>query len=112
MRTVILLGLFFAACHSEPAARAPAQPPAAKTPAPATRQVQSEDPEVAKLRGFKEQACACKDKPCVDAVQQDLIAWSYKDQGRDTPPSDADAKSADELMKAFEQCVVAAGGKL
>ena len=63
------------------------------------------------MRGFKDQACACKTTPCVDGVQQDLIAWAYHSTESDQPTA-AEAKTADELMGQFEKCVVAAGGKL
>jgi len=70
-----------------------------------------EDPRIAKLREFRDRACACKDKRCVDAVQQELIAYASSDKSK-TKPSEADDKAADEIMKQFEDCVVAAGGEL
>ena len=82
--------LVCAACHHDPA---------------------PQSPQVAKLREFRDRACACKTTPCVDDVQQDLIAWAAHDTSQDKP-SDADTNAADALVKEFQQCVVAAGGKL
>ena len=101
--------LLAAACHHDPAPTAPtAPPPTAAEPAPTISK--PEDPRIAKLREFRDRACACKDKPCVDAVQQDLIGWASSDKTKGKP-SEADAKAADEIMSQFEKCVEAAGGK-
>ena len=109
MIRTFLLACAFVGCHREPALTGPAPAPApAQQPAP----TRPEDPEVTTLRGFKDRACVCKDKPCVDDVQQDLIAYAYNAKGGTTEPTEADAKAADEIMHAFEKCVVAAGGKL
>jgi hypothetical protein len=117
MRALTIATLLVAgACHHEPAPRAePAttgSTPAAAAPADQPAAVStSEDPHLPKLREFRDRACACKDKACVDAVQKELIAWASADKSK-TKPSDADAKAADEIMAAFEKCVEAAGGKL
>lgn len=68
---------------------------------------------ITKLREFKDRACACKDKPCVDAVQKELIAWAYaQPPEHGTKLSDEDAKAADEINTQLEKCIVAAGGSL
>jgi len=71
----------------------------------------SEDPHLAKLREFRDRACACKDKRCVDAVQQELIAYASADKST-TKPSKADEQAADQILTELEKCVEAAGGKL
>ena len=70
-----------------------------------------EDPRIAKLRELRDRACACKDKRCADAAQQDATAFAYADKTEGTS-SDADAKAADDILRAFTDCIVAAGGTL
>jgi hypothetical protein len=116
MRTPVIAIVFLAACHHDPAPAPPRSepPPASESSAPTAGSAamsSSEDPGVTKLREFRDRACACKDKHCVDTVQQDLIAYASNDKST-TKPSKADEKAADEIMKKFEDCVVAAGGKL
>jgi hypothetical protein len=114
MRAPVLAIIVLAACHHDPAPAPPRSdpPPATESSAPtAAATSSSEDPRVTKLREFRDRACACKDKPCVDAVQQDIIAYASSDKST-AKPSKADEKAADEIMKKFEDCVVAAGGKL
>jgi hypothetical protein len=109
MIRTVLIACALAGCHHEPA---PVGPAPASVQATQSAPAGPEDPEVTKLRGFKDRACACKDKRCVDDVQQDLIDYSYHSKGGTTAPTEADGKAADEIMNAFEKCVVAAGGTL
>jgi hypothetical protein len=116
MRVWLLCGLLAACSHQTASDPPPKQPAATPKPAPAPTSSTSSQPEhpmVAKLREFKDRACTCKDKPCVDAVQKDLIAWAYAQPPESgTKPSEADAKAADEINEQLEKCIVAAGGKL
>lgn len=118
---LVVLAMTLFACHHDAKPTSPVgsagSGSGASAPVPeanhadATPPAPGEAPSVTKMRGFRDHACACKTAPCVNDVQDDLINWAYHttETGQ---PTEADAKTADELMSQFEKCVVAAGGKL
>src|SRR5688572_18597649 len=64
---------------------------------------------VAKMEGFSKDMCACKDKACVDKVNEDMTKWGTemaKTAGKadDKPDPDLAKKSAD-IMTKYTECM-------
>ncbi len=111
MLQLVVLSLTLFACHHDAKPASPAAPVPDAGDASAAPPAPGEHSSLTKMRGFKDRACACKTAPCVNDVQQDLMNWAYHNTDS-SQPTDAETKTADELMGQFEKCVVAAGGKL
>ncbi len=76
----------------------------------ADRPAHPEHPTVIKLRKFRDRACACKDKPCADTVEDDFVMWTNTD--REPAPTGADATAADAIRRQFDKCIRDASNKL
>jgi hypothetical protein len=63
---------------------------------------------LAKMTGFKDRACACKDKPCIDTVSADMAKWST-DQGKNPPKmgkvDQSQMKQLTAVMDGFTKCM-------
>lgn len=94
-----LLALVFAACGgSKPA----------PTEAPATTpDAAAEDPFVTMER-FRDQMCACADKPCAQAVVKELTRWGNTPVANVT--SEADKQRMYDLSMATGECAKTALG--
>jgi hypothetical protein len=70
---------------------------------------------VAKMSALRDKMCACKDKPCADAVKADLLTWVSAQKGGDSV-SDADQKklaaAADELNRCVDKIDVEAAAAM
>jgi hypothetical protein len=66
---------------------------------------------VATLSGFRDRMCACKDQACVDAVTNDMAAWSTEQAKAPADMSDYTAESASQMqavMDTYSKCMTAA----
>lgn len=70
-----------------------------------TRAPDDDHPMLAKARQWRERACACKDKPCAQAVDCEVVEWTYAHQNDCEAPSEAVAKQIDEHMRRMEECL-------
>jgi hypothetical protein len=70
----------------------------------------SADQAVAKMEGFQQMMCACKDKACADKVNEELTTWGTemaRNAGTDydeRPDPDLARKSAD-IMTKYTECM-------
>jgi hypothetical protein len=65
---------------------------------------------VAKLSSFKDRMCACKDQACVDAVTNDMAAWSTEQAKASADMSDYTAESGKQMqavMDGYSKCMTA-----
>ena len=121
------LFVFLLACGggNKPAPQPPQKPDVpAKTPTvtppvapPVTPPVAKSDPNNCKdtacvidaMDAFSKQMCACKDKDCVDKVNESLTKWgqviSEKPELANIKPSGADAKRATDVMMKYSECM-------
>ncbi|HTL38022.1 MAG TPA: hypothetical protein VL326_33050 [Kofleriaceae bacterium] len=64
---------------------------------------------VAKMTGFKERMCACKDQACIDGVSKDMTDWSLAQANNTTADmsdyNDAMAKQLTDVMEAYTKCM-------
>jgi hypothetical protein len=68
---------------------------------------------LAKLTGFKDRMCACKDQACATAVTNDMAAWSTDQAKATADMSDYTAEGAKQMqdvMDAYSKCMTAAYG--
>ena len=67
-----------------------------------------------KMREFRDDMCACKDKACADKVQDDMNKWSADNvrNAGDRPerPSEADMKQMQEIGTRYGECMARAMG--
>jgi hypothetical protein len=64
------------------------------------------DAMLVKMGGFKDKVCACKDKPCLEAVDKEMTAWmaeAAKGLADAKPTKDQDEK-ADKLQADMKAC--------
>lgn len=87
--------------NKAPAAEsAPAEGPAASSPAAATA--------MAKLREYTEKMCACADQTCMEHVSDEMTHWSQemaKQQSEPVKMSDDELKVATELGTRMGECM-------
>ncbi len=76
MKLLLWCALLAGCWHGDPPPAAPAPAPAPIKAAPAPRPRNQTELAFEAMRGFREQMCACKDKPCADGVQEELVQWS------------------------------------
>ncbi len=63
------------------------------------------DAALDKMSSFKDQACACKDKACIDKVQGDMIKWASEQKDMENmKPTEAQKKRGKEITDAMEAC--------
>jgi hypothetical protein len=65
------------------------------------------DKMLAEAEDFKDKLCACKDKACVDGVDQDMKAWDKamnEKLGKDEKPPDKVADNVYALMEEMREC--------
>jgi hypothetical protein len=65
-----------------------------------------QDRVMTELARIRDDACACKDKPCADQVEQDFDAWSKRYANIKGSP--AEAEQATKLMSDMSDCIVKA----
>ncbi len=58
--------------------------------------------------GFAEKVCACKDKPCAEAVQTEYLEW-WKSSKR-ARGSEDDRKAVEKAMQRYAECHLALVG--
>jgi hypothetical protein len=65
---------------------------------------------LAKMTMFKDRTCACKDKACADAVQEEMTRWSTE-QAKAAPNmgkvDEAAVKQMTAIMEAYTKCMTA-----
>jgi hypothetical protein len=62
---------------------------------------------LAKMRGFTDRMCACKDKACADQVQDDMTKWGMemaRNAKRDERPDPDMIKESGEIMTRYTEC--------
>lgn len=66
----------------------------------------SADEIIASMRSFKDQVCKCKDKACVEKVQQDMIEWAmaHMESMKDIKPTKAQEDQANKIEAEMEAC--------
>ncbi|MEO8705568.1 MAG: hypothetical protein ABI867_36395 [Kofleriaceae bacterium] len=62
-----------------------------------------------KMAGFKNRACACKTKACIDTVSADMVTWS-QDQAKNPPTNmgrvdEAAVKKMSTVMEGYTKCL-------
>ena len=65
---------------------------------------------MAKMSGFKDKMCACKDKACADGVNADFqkMMTEMAVNAASFKPSGDDMKTAEEVSKAYSDCMAKA----
>ena len=115
MRIAILIVLVMAACSkktdSSAAPKAEAETKATPAlPAPPTGSAPPGDAigeAIAKMKGYADAACACKDKPCADKVLADYNAYvpELKRSTESLTPNEQQTKEMGELGERFGTCM-------
>ncbi|HEV7555663.1 MAG TPA: hypothetical protein VGO00_09430, partial [Kofleriaceae bacterium] len=61
-----------------------------------------------KMSGFKDRACACKDKACIDTLKADMVRWST-DNAKNPPKmgkvDEAATKQMTNVMDGYTKCL-------
>jgi hypothetical protein len=64
---------------------------------------------IAMMREFRDRMCSCKDKACVDKVQEDITKWStdmaQKSSKHDRKPREDQMKQLTEAATAYGECL-------
>ncbi|MBZ0236298.1 MAG: hypothetical protein K8M05_28480 [Deltaproteobacteria bacterium] len=66
----------------------------------------SADQVLGKLRGTRDDVCACKDSTCVEEAEQRLMDWamSHMEKLKDLKPTEAQNEEADRIQDEMQAC--------
>lgn len=61
---------------------------------------------LAKMRDFKDQACACSDPQCIEEVETEMMRWALAnmDEMKSLEPTPAQDAEADRIAEAMDTC--------
>jgi hypothetical protein len=62
---------------------------------------------IAKMEGFKNEMCACKDKACADGVDKKMMDWGAANKPKDGKPMEMSKEEKDKseaISKAMSDC--------
>jgi hypothetical protein len=62
---------------------------------------------IAKMDGFKNEMCACKDKACADGVDKKMMDWAAANKPKDGKPlemSKEEKEKSEAITKAMMEC--------
>ena len=66
---------------------------------------------MAKMEGFADDMCKCKDAACVTKVSEAMQKWSTEQKpDKDYKPTEEDTKKGTEVMKKMQECTAKAAG--
>ncbi len=70
------------------------------------------DEILGKMRGFKDKACKCKDKACVEGVEKEMMTWAMAnmEKMKNMKPTKAQDEAADKIKDEMEKCKEKASG--
>jgi hypothetical protein len=65
------------------------------------------DEALAKMEGFKNDICACKDKECAEKVMKDMMEWGekFEKDNKDKKPSKEQEEKGDKIGKEMQECM-------